>query len=109
MLLDIRKYRQEKKLSLRRLAKLSGINYSYLSKIEQTKSDPSSYTIERIGHALKICPTILVVGCSLGLCNEECVYYKDKYIEFSKLPVDGKLEVMYFFNKIKEKYKDYLF
>ena len=107
MLLVVKKYRNEKKLSLRNLAILSGINYGYLSKIEQGKSDPGSHTIERIGHALKICPTVLVGGCSLGFCNEECVYYKDKYIEFSKLPIDGKLEVMYFFAKIKEKYKNY--
>lgn len=105
MIILLREYREKKNLTLKRLSILSGINDAYLSRIENGKQLPSLNVIERVGHALNICPIMLLGGCSIGFCTDNCVYYKDKYKEFSLLPIEGQLEVMKFIRYIKKKYK----
>ncbi len=50
----LREVREEKNISLRRLAELTGISASQLSKIERQESEPTISTLVRIALALKI-------------------------------------------------------
>ena len=50
----IKEVRIRKQLSLSQLAKLSGINRSNLSKIENGKNQPTLQTLTRIAEALKV-------------------------------------------------------
>lgn len=50
----LREVREEKNISLRKLADLTGISSSQLSKIERQESEPTISTLVRIALALKI-------------------------------------------------------
>lgn len=50
----LREVREEKNISLRRLAEITGISASQLSKIERQESEPTISTLVRIALALKI-------------------------------------------------------
>jgi transcriptional regulator with XRE-family HTH domain len=56
----VRKLRVERGLSLRKLAKLTGIAYSNLSKFENGAHDPKLSTIARIAEALGVQMTSLI-------------------------------------------------
>lgn len=50
----IRKVREEKSISLQRLAQMTGISKGHLSRIENQETMPTILTIERIAIALKV-------------------------------------------------------
>lgn len=50
----IRKIREEKNISLQRLAQMTGISKGHLSRIENQETMPTILTIERIAIALKV-------------------------------------------------------
>lgn len=63
----IRKYREEKKLSLKELAQSSGISYSYLCEIEKGFVLPSIRSIRKIASALNVpLKNLLAAPTSLG-------------------------------------------
>lgn len=51
---SIRKYREAKGLTVRKLGELSGVSYSQITKYENGKAYPSFYTIERLAKALDV-------------------------------------------------------
>lgn len=54
-MLNIRKYRKIKNMSQQELAKLAGIDQTYISKLENgTSNNPTFGTIEKIAKALDI-------------------------------------------------------
>ncbi|GLZ30637.1 hypothetical protein Lesp02_28260 [Lentzea sp. NBRC 105346] len=58
---SIRQAREAADLSLRQLAALAGLNYSYLAKIEMGQSEhPSADRLQRIAEVLKIDPADLL-------------------------------------------------
>lgn len=50
----LRQIREEKNISLRRLASMTGISKGHLSRIENGETMPTILTIERIAIALKV-------------------------------------------------------
>lgn len=62
VVLNIRKYRELKELSLTELSKRTGLSKSYLSELESGKKVCSLKTLYRIGSTLNICP-ILLINC----------------------------------------------
>ena len=50
----IRKIREEKNISLQRLAQMTGISKGHLSRIENQETMPTILTLERIAIALKV-------------------------------------------------------
>lgn len=113
MILLIKKYRINKNITLKSLATLSECSYSYLNELENNKKkNPGIDIIERVGHALEICPISLMGGCRKTICTPGCYYYTNQYIDkYKKLPPRGrkKLEKLMALSKnIDMEYKDYL-
>ena len=53
----LKRYRDERGLSLRELDKLSGVNYAYIQRLENNeKTAPSDEVLESLGNALKLSP-----------------------------------------------------
>ena len=65
MKLLIKKYRLQKRITLRTLSNYTGYSRSYLSLIENHKKSPRLVTIRKIGYALEICrePHMTKVTC----------------------------------------------
>lgn len=105
----IKKYRQNLNISQMFLAKKVGIDQSYVSKLEHDETRRVSFEVlEKISKVLRLCPVILIDGCSIsnsGYCSDECIYYKSRYIEFNKLPNEAKIEFIEFINYLNRKYK----
>lgn len=101
MILLIKKYRNKKNISLRQLARYTGLSYGYLNKLELNKKNTSVDSIEIIGHVLGICPKNLIGGCNNHLCNNRCYYYRSRYNDF---PVMAKKEIFNFIKHIRKKY-----
>lgn len=57
---NLKKIREEKKLSLDRLSELTGISKSMLAQIERGKSNPTITTLSKIAYGLKIQITTLI-------------------------------------------------
>lgn len=109
MILLIKKYRLNKNINLRELASLSDCSYSYLDQLENNKkNNPRLDVVERIGHALEICPKILIGGCYENYCNPTCSYYS-YFEEYSSLPVNAKIEILSFARYINGKYNIQIF
>lgn len=72
MLIQMRKYREEKNLSLSQLAKITGISKSYLDKVENGKANWTKNCLKSIANALDVCPKKLI-GCQHVSC-ENCSY-----------------------------------
>lgn len=113
MILLIKKYRLEKKMTLRYLATKAECSNCYLNQLENNKKkNPRIKLIEKIGHALQICPIKLLGGCLNHLCTPNCYYFKDKYKErYSRLPPPGKkrLEtIIRLTEELEKDFKEYL-
>ena len=52
--IEVKKVRLEKKMTLERLAQLSGISKGHLSKIERGEREPKISTLIQIAYALKV-------------------------------------------------------
>jgi transcriptional regulator with XRE-family HTH domain len=53
----LKRFREERGLSLRELDKLSGVNYAYIQRLENNeKTAPSDEVLESLGNALKLSP-----------------------------------------------------
>ncbi len=46
----LKKLRKEKGVSIKKMAEELGINYTYISKLENSKGNPSSEVVEKISH-----------------------------------------------------------
>ncbi|URZ15295.1 helix-turn-helix domain-containing protein [Clostridium felsineum] len=70
--LKIKQYRKKKKITQKKLSKLSGLAQGYISNLESDKrcKSPTLNTLETIANVLEVCPRDLVE------CN--CKYCKSK-------------------------------
>lgn len=59
----IKEFRQQRGLSLNKVAELANVDKSYLSKIENEKRDPSLSSLSKISRALNIPLNILILMC----------------------------------------------
>jgi transcriptional regulator with XRE-family HTH domain len=114
MILLIREYRLEKNLTVRKLASLAECSHSYITELENNKKkNPDLDVLDRIGHALNICPIRLFGGCKHAVCTPGCFYYHNKYNKYYyKLPLEGKIELARIIelSRIFElKYRNYLY
>jgi transcriptional regulator with XRE-family HTH domain len=79
----LRAARAEAGLSIRELARLAGINYSYLSKLESDQNDnPSADKLQRLAGVLDIDPAELLgyIGVEpSGTLPPPRVYFRRKY------------------------------
>jgi transcriptional regulator with XRE-family HTH domain len=105
----MRTYRERKNITLKDLSKLVNLTPSYLSKIENNKREPSLRTLKRISRVLDVCFIRLIGGCYNTFCGEGCIYYKDRYDMYNKLPKEGQEEFDKLNSYMINKYKDYLF
>lgn len=75
MKLMIRKYRKERRLTLKELSRLTGYSASFLSLLENHQESPRLETLKRIAFALDVCPKKLIYSCG-HIENCENCYYK---------------------------------
>lgn len=113
MILLIKHYRLEKNLTQEHLARLAYCSSGYISDLENNKRNNVSLNIiDRIGHALHICPIRLFGGCRHTICTPWCFYYQNKYNRYYyKLPLEGKIElakIIELSRKFELKYRNYL-
>ncbi len=68
----IKKYRNEKKISVRRLAEMTGISRSQLSDMENRAAEKYLKKLAKVAEHLEVCTKDLFVNC----CNikKECDY-----------------------------------
>jgi transcriptional regulator with XRE-family HTH domain len=59
---NVRRLRSKKGLSQRALADNVGISVSYVSMLERAQRSPPLETIEKMAHALKVTPAMLLGG-----------------------------------------------
>lgn len=80
MILLIKKYRLEKRLTVRKLASLAECSHSYITELENNKKkNPDLDIIDRIGNAFDMCPIRLFGGCYGHVCTPCCYYYSNTY------------------------------
>lgn len=74
MQLLIKKYREEKGISLRQLQKLTGISRSQLNDIENKKSDTGLENLAKIADHLDVCTKDLFTDCHnlKATCDNNC-------------------------------------
>ncbi|HIG0361873.1 TPA: helix-turn-helix domain-containing protein [Clostridium sporogenes] len=75
MKINLKKIREEKKLSQTALASLAEISQNYISEIESGNKTPTLDMLEKIADAMEICISLLLVNdkdCS------KCYRHKDK-------------------------------
>ena len=70
--LNIKKYREKKKWSQRKLSTMSGVSQSAISAIETLQKKPTVYTIDKICIALEICPYLLIKFDCCHICKWRC-------------------------------------
>lgn len=104
MLFKIKKFRNERHLTLKQLSKRSGYSYGYLDKLENNTKNFTFDALEEIGHALEICPIQLIAGCYEQYCTKDCYYYYERYC-YDDLPEQARNEIKDFISHIKLKYK----
>ncbi|WP_373845233.1 helix-turn-helix domain-containing protein [Clostridium sp.] len=102
MIIEIKKYREYRNLSLKALADIANCSKSYLGEIERKeKLSPGMDILYRVGHALHICPKKLIMGCNKHYCSPSCYYYESNYNEF---PKTAQKEIFEFVEKVKRRY-----
>lgn len=102
LILNIKKYRKYREFTLKGLSDIADCSYGYLSDLErEEKLNPSLEIIDRIGHALHICPKKLIAGCNKHHCSPNCYYYESNYNEFPKA---AQKEIFEFVENIKRRY-----
>lgn len=102
MILNIKKYRKYRELSLKALADIANCSSSYLGELERKeKNNPGTDIIYKVGHALHICPKKLMVGCNEHYCTPSCYYYETNYNEFPKA---AQKEIFEFVENVKRRY-----
>ena len=68
--LRVKYYRLRKGLTQKTLSQLSGLNQSYISKLEKYDRDesPTLHTLEQIAEVLEICP-LKLLECHCKFCD----------------------------------------
>lgn len=102
MIIEIKKYREYRKFSLKALADIANCSKSYIGEIERKeKLSPGMDILYKVGHALHICPKKLIVGCNEHYCSPNCYYYETNY---SELPRAAQKRIFDFVEDIKKEY-----
>lgn len=73
MKLFIKHYRRKRKMTAEQLSNLTGISKSYLSEIENNKSNPTLDKLDLIAAALEVCPRVLI-QCEKDIDCTNCLY-----------------------------------
>lgn len=68
-IIELRKYREIKNISQKKLALKMNITQGYISKIENGIESPTLKMIYRFANALEICPRLLLPCCVIN-CKE---------------------------------------
>jgi predicted transcriptional regulator len=76
MKFSIKRYRYKHKLTQKQLGRLINKSDSYVSLVENNKTDPRSSTLEKLGCHLEVCPKEMIIGCNNLKCSM-CCYNKD--------------------------------
>lgn len=72
---NVKYYRELKKLTQKELASKAKISQSYVYEIEKGIKTPSLGTLEKIGNALDICASLLIAQENAENCNK-CPRFK---------------------------------
>lgn len=97
-MLKIRKYRKQKKLTLKELAALSGMSISYISQVERGEIDPSLSSLRKIAAVFQVPIYMLlddteVIGdLTLRKDQQKITYSEDKNLSYrflTPLPSPG--------------------
>ena len=81
---NIKGLRKQKRITLQKLADLTGLTKGYLSKIERSKKAPPYSTLSKIAHALRV-DTAFLLGTNF---NES----QDTRISFTKMNGRKRIE-----------------
>ena len=68
MILNLKKVREQKRMSQGKLSKITGFSQGYISQLENNSKTPTLKTIEVIANALEVCPLALI-SCT---CSPNC-------------------------------------
>ncbi|GLO65006.1 helix-turn-helix domain-containing protein [Oceanobacillus kimchii] len=97
----IKKYRQEKEMSLRALSEITGISFSHVSKIERGEHTPSKETISIIANKLDLDENELLImsgytpNNGLDELYTSANYGDEKTKELKELLNDPQTELMF--------------
>lgn len=71
-ILKIKKYRKLKRLTQKELSEISGVDQSYISRLEEIPRhrSPTLHVLEQIADALEVCPRKLV-QCNCQYCRKK--------------------------------------
>lgn len=99
----LKKAREEKDISQRRLAELSGISNAAISKIEAGAVNPDPITLEKLAGALSIEKELLLIKCGYSEVPEEFVVLARKTGELTE---DDREKVYCLLNRTIDKFLD---